>query len=122
MNEMKPKWTHDCENCKYLGSMHLSRGTADWYECSDSVVARMGDDGPDYWSMPKDIVADDRYLTAVRMQDSVTGYAEMNVLARFMLGQGKPSVYRTKCGLQSCGAEFWSITGQFVACPACGCQ
>lgn len=84
---MKPIYTHDCPKCKYLGSMFIGQHMADWYKCTDSVIARHGDDGPEYWSMPTGMVMDDRYLTALRQKDGATGYTHMQVLARFMLQQ-----------------------------------
>lgn len=86
---MNPNYTHDCPKCKYLGSMFIGLLTTDWYKCTDSVIARHGNDGPEYWSMPTDMVVDDRYLTAVRQKDGATGYTHMPVLARFMLKQGE---------------------------------
>lgn len=77
---MKPKWTHDCKACKYVGS----DTDHDWYVCRDSVVARFGDDGPEYWSMPKMMVNNDDYLTATA-QDNRTVFYTMPILARFML-------------------------------------
>jgi hypothetical protein len=85
---MQPSYTHDCAKCKYLGSMFIGHQTADWYECTDSVIARHGNDGPEYWSMPTDMVTDDRYLTARRQKDNTIGYTHMQVLAQFMLKQG----------------------------------
>ena len=84
---MKPQWKHDCERCTYLGSMHMSNHTSDWYVCTSSVIARKGDDGPDYWSMPKDMVTDTRLATA--SWDGVIAYSHMRVLAQFMLAQHK---------------------------------
>ena len=80
---MKPQWKHDCPACTYIGSMHMHNHTSDWYVCSDSVIARRSDEGPDYWSMPTDMVTDDRYLTS--SWDGVIAYKQMQVLAQFML-------------------------------------
>ena len=59
---MKPKYKHDCTDCRYLGSMFMpgSPAVADWYKCGSdpTVIARFGDDGPNYWSMPVDMVLD----------------------------------------------------------------
>jgi len=85
---MKPKWKHDCTKCRYLGSMSMSRGFADWYECEGtdrSVVARFSEDGPDYWSMPKDMVTDDRYMLARSASDDTVGLSHMQILAQYML-------------------------------------
>lgn len=107
--KMKPRWTHDCDNCKYLGSVDHARGRADWYECGESVIARFGNEGANYWSILKGILHDDRYVeTAIR---------EMTAIARFMLS---PKISLTQCGMQSCGAEYWEIEGQATSCPSCG--
>ena len=86
---MNPKWTHHCEDCKYLGSMHLRDDTADWYECGESVLARLSGEGSDYWSMPTGMVTNDAYLIS-RERDGTYdgyGYTSMIVLARFMLSR-----------------------------------
>lgn len=87
MSKMKPTYQHDCKECNFIGSMHtnMARNIADWYECGESVIARLGDEGSDYWSMPKDLVMDDKYLTATRAKGSAVAYVDMNILARFML-------------------------------------
>lgn len=89
---MQPTYTHDCPKCKYLGSMLIGHQTADWYECKGldtSVIARFSSDGPDYWSMPTEMVTDDRCLTTLRQKDSFIGYTHMPILARFMLEKGE---------------------------------
>ena len=83
---MKPKWKHDCTACTFIGAMFMHNKTADWYVCGDTVLARMSDDGPDYWSMPTDMVEDDRYLTA-QDSDGTVAYSYHRVLARFMLAK-----------------------------------
>jgi len=83
---MKPQWKHDCTACTFIGAMFMHNKTADWYVCGDTVLARMSDEGSDYWSMPTDIVEDDRYLTA-QDADGVVAYSHHRVLARFMLAQ-----------------------------------
>lgn len=53
---MKPKFTHDCEKCQYLGTEH----NHDLYICAarmipglgPSIIARFSNNGPDYASMP----------------------------------------------------------------------
>ena len=88
MHLMKPTWRHDCDACRFLGAIHRSTGTVDWYRCEGrdkSIVARRSDDGPDYWSMPESMVADDMYLTVRYMDSDNVGYSEMVLLARFML-------------------------------------
>lgn len=85
-----PNWKHDCPKCKYLGSMLVGERTADWYECEGfdrCVIARFNNEGSDYWSMPTDMVTDDRYLKARRASNGTRGIAYMQVLAQFMLKQ-----------------------------------
>ena len=84
---MKAKWIHDCDNCKYKGSMFHGSDKLDWYTCKESVVARRGDDGPDYWSMPISMVNNDDYLIAREFKTDFDAVSDMIVLARFMLGR-----------------------------------
>lgn len=57
-----PLYTHDCDLCRYLGTVERIQWY-DLYVCerspdagSRSLVARYGDDGPDYTSMPASLV------------------------------------------------------------------
>lgn len=48
---MTPKYQHDCQQCEFLGHFF----DHDVYVCSNlsrSVIARYGDDGPEYTSGP----------------------------------------------------------------------
>jgi hypothetical protein len=85
--KMNPKWTHDCGRCKYLGSMVVTGDTLDWYTCgtgfNKTVIARRGDDGPDYWSMPVDIMRSGNDVA--RKSDDSLVYNGMNMLADAML-------------------------------------
>ena len=103
---MKPKWEHNCDNCKYLGTVDQYRGHSDWYECGESVLARFGNEGSQYWSSPKGVVFDDRYVADT--------YREMTLLARYML---LPKLVQFQC---ACGEDYWSIRGQVCSCPSCG--
>jgi hypothetical protein len=51
---VKPKFTHDCEACTFLGHFY----DHDVYICRKSIVARHGHDGGDYYSMPQSIFTD----------------------------------------------------------------
>lgn len=84
---MKAKWIHDCNACKYLGSSIGDRRIFDWYECNDTTVARFGDYGPDYWSMPTTMIQNDDYLVVAMMSEDFKGYNDTVLLARFMLAQ-----------------------------------
>ena len=86
---MRPFYGHDCATCRYLGSTHDPRGVYDWYACTESVVARFGNDGPDYWSLDHALARDDRYLNATH-QDGKVSASGMTLLARAML-QRSPS-------------------------------
>ena len=53
------QFTHDCDECVFVEHIFGH----DWYVCppserrTGSVIARFSDDGPDYWSMPCDLLA-----------------------------------------------------------------
>ncbi len=59
-----PVFTHDCDDCRYLGTLATPEGRTDLYICvggeevGPSVIARFGDEGPDYSSMPESMVDD----------------------------------------------------------------
>ena len=84
---MKAKWIHDCNYCTYKGSMFHGSDKLDWYTCKESVVARRGDDGPDYWSMPISMVNNDDYLIAREFKTDFDAVSDTIVLARFMLNR-----------------------------------
>ena len=53
------KWHHDCDECVGL----FTEGGEDWYVCprslgGGSLIARYGDEGPEYWSAPLSILAE----------------------------------------------------------------
>lgn len=52
---MKPKYIHDCTNCKFLGNGTYCEKPVDWYICEGpkrrTVIARYSDSGPDYSSV-----------------------------------------------------------------------
>jgi hypothetical protein len=50
---VQPRFEHDCEKCVFLGRLGLPEGYYDLYFCEQgrdfpTVIARFGDDGPDY--------------------------------------------------------------------------
>lgn len=53
LEDERARYVHDCEACTFLGT----RLKADLYSCGSgdrvSLIARYGDDGPDYKSMDK---------------------------------------------------------------------
>ena len=81
---MKAKWIHDCDQCKYTGSMFHHNDILDWYVCNDSVIARRGNDGPEYWSMPISMAKDDGYLMSRDVHD-FRALNDMQILAQAML-------------------------------------
>ena len=58
LQNFKPRYTHDCDACRFL----YQDGDMDIYWCMSStfgggsVIARMGNDGPDYTSSPVSVV------------------------------------------------------------------
>jgi hypothetical protein len=55
----EPRYAHDCPNCTFMGSC----GDYDIWVCSnkvltvDSMIARKGSDGADYFSVPRSVFA-----------------------------------------------------------------
>lgn len=49
---MTAVFTHDCDACVFLGHAE----GCDHYICNDSLIARDGNDGPEYTSMPRRVV------------------------------------------------------------------
>lgn len=51
---------HDCDACIYLGSFEHETGKQDTYFCHNryggSIICRHGNEGPDYGSMPVDVI------------------------------------------------------------------
>ena len=58
-----PYFTHDCNTCVYLGSGQVDGQRVDFYRhpgqglLSPTALARTGNDGPDYGSMPESMLA-----------------------------------------------------------------
>ena len=58
-----PLFEHDCDECAFLGTVHAAHrpeGYVDLYRCDAhgaTVIARYGDDGPEYSSAPLDMAA-----------------------------------------------------------------
>ena len=48
----KPLYDHDCDHCTFLGTVHYNGDWHDLYVCRNSVLARNGDDGPEYSFAP----------------------------------------------------------------------
>ncbi len=69
-NEKVPFFEHDCDGCTFLGGWHSNEanqyGSVMWdlYVCGDSLIARHGDDGPEYLSAPVYVVENAGYQEA----------------------------------------------------------
>ena len=50
------KYQHDCDKCKAIESITFKGTDYDIYECGDSIIARYGNDGPEYASAPKSCI------------------------------------------------------------------
>jgi hypothetical protein len=89
MMKMNPKWKHDCDKCKYLGTTYMNAKVMDWYTCGtapqQSVIARQGNDGPEYWSVPTEVLG---YGDTVRTLEDTLVFNGMNLLAEVMLNKG----------------------------------
>lgn len=68
-----PRFQHDCDSCRFLGTIvskyQPNAPYVDLYACDDksilkkwgpSLIARYGSDGPDYSSMPFELVQEHR--------------------------------------------------------------
>lgn len=53
---MTPKFQHDCTACAFLGHYHDHDVYLHGWPLHQSVIARFGDDGPDYASAPLSVV------------------------------------------------------------------
>jgi len=67
--EPTPRFKHDCQRCRYLGTIVSSGGLADLYFCDQSgsrptVIARFSDEGSDYASGLVDLGDEFRVGTA----------------------------------------------------------
>lgn len=60
-----PTWKHDCETCKYIGTYKYKHDDKMYdlychqhpdYASLDSLVARYGDDGPEYLATPRQLI------------------------------------------------------------------
>jgi hypothetical protein len=90
MPTQKPKFQHDCSKCQYLGTtLDRDSNAHDWYRHGNTVVARTGDDGPDYWSNDVSMVMDDNRVWISTYADP-SDYLYLNekmMVARFMLSR-----------------------------------
>ena len=49
----EPALTHDCTACTFKGGKIIDNKFYEFYTCNESLIARFGNDGPEYISMPK---------------------------------------------------------------------
>jgi hypothetical protein len=47
---MKPEWKHDCTKCRLVGQTIGGGRLVDLYLCGESLVARYGSEGNQYYS------------------------------------------------------------------------
>lgn len=47
-----PRFTHDCDRCKFLGTIKDS----DYYVCQSTYIIRDGDEGSNYRAVPKELL------------------------------------------------------------------
>lgn len=66
---LAPKFTHDCATCTFHGRIDGK----DVYTHNETVILRFGNEGPDYSSFDRAIIAclpaDNAFHTALRMID-----------------------------------------------------
>jgi hypothetical protein len=74
-----PQYQHDCSRCKFIRPLTVSNKYYDVYRCpsllhTSSWIARYGDEGGEYWSMPWDVlkgVDSEEGDTLLRMMQSI---------------------------------------------------
>jgi hypothetical protein len=95
---MRPKFTHDCTNCIYLGKGSYCEKDVDWYVCKSSserrtVVARYSDKGPDYSSATiGDTVTPCRLVLAALAQGLDLNQVEKDTLLKQLLVRQKDTL------------------------------
>lgn len=87
---MKPFYTHDCDKCHFLGNFTynapLWNNTTelmqfDLYRCATTslgkhtIIARHGDDGPEYASMPDKLI-EENLIPAVNNRGEHSTYSQ----------------------------------------------
>ena len=83
-------YEHDCDNCVYVFTTHGDTDY-DWYVCptsaigGDTVVARYGDGGPNYWSCPVEMVRRGKFEPAIHYGSDRTSISQMNLMANMVL-------------------------------------
>ena len=82
---MKPLFQHDCANCEYVGT--TSGPDRDWYICNDTIIAREGDEGWDYWCSPISIVEENwgRPIGHFQSDPPRKSFTTMHLLAHSIL-------------------------------------
>lgn len=78
--EITTLYEHDCNACTYLGPFFDGADKYDLYICNTqgSIIARYGDDGPDYTSM------NGRLLSSVAVHTSLPALREAQVRAKLL--------------------------------------
>ena len=49
---MKAEYEHDCDVCEYKTTIRIGPTLYDIYKCTNSYIARFGDEGSEYSSIP----------------------------------------------------------------------
>lgn len=61
LNVSAPFFAHDCDCCTYLGSI-AEEVRYDFYKCGEELIARSGDDGPEYQAWGREVQASAMYM------------------------------------------------------------
>ncbi len=80
----RPVFRHDCDQCRFITHCEPREGAAfDLYICEESVIARDGDNGEDYHTMPESLLAlfpDDMETTLGRAFHIIRLYRERRLI------------------------------------------
>ena len=83
---MTPLHSHDCTNCKYLGTVYIESKEIDFYYClsTGSVVGRLSSEPDDYWSAPATSLDTMLKYSTTNTKGTLALYG-MAILAKYML-------------------------------------
>lgn len=72
----KPRYQHDCQNCRFMGSISkYDIWVCDHPTIGPSIIARYGNDGPQYASM-----CDHNRTTISKIKSEISGLTEAQVI------------------------------------------
>ena len=78
---------HDCDHCSFHGHMQ----GFDVYTCSSSLVLRWGSDGPEYQSLPMEMIGEVMTRPGCQIWSDAVDVVAASVFERITTGEGNTS-------------------------------